>query len=498
MKLKRLLKDIPVQEVKGSKEINISGLCANSKLVAPGNLFIAKKGTTDDGMRYIPEAIAAGASAILTDMYDPSLKQTVQIIHPDVQKIEAALAAEFYHFPSDDLFMVGITGTNGKTTTSFMTKYLLDAFHGPCGLIGTIEYIIGAHRYQATRTTPDVISNQKMLREMLSQGCRSAVMEVTSHALDQGRVENIEYDVVLFTNLTVDHLDYHQTMERYCQSKKRLFRQLGQLKRKTEQAKVAIVNQDSPWKSQIVEDCQAAVFTYGIDQPADLQASQIHLSNHGTELQLIYQGKSYPCCIPFIGRFNVYNCLGAVSVALAKGIGMEKLIDKLGSMPSVRGRLEPVKNALGLKIYVDYAHSDDALENVLKTLTELKKGRIITVFGCGGDRDRSKRPKMAAACERYSDISILTSDNPRSEDPKEICQEAAQGFCRSDSYLIELDRQAAIQQAIEMANEQDMILIAGKGHETYQTFAHKTIEFDDCKVAADICAHLNPIRSSND
>lgn len=490
MKLKRLLKDIPVEDVKGSKDVVISGLCANSQSVGPGNLFIAKKGKTDDGVRYIPEAIAAGACAILTDMYDPSLKNVVQIIHPHVQTIEGALAAEYYHYPSDDLFMVGITGTNGKTTTSFMIKYLLDAFQGPCGLIGTIEYIVGMHRYQATRTTPDVISNHKMLREMLNQGCRSAVMEVTSHALDQGRVEKIEYDIAVFTNLTVDHLDYHGSMENYCKSKNQLFRHLGKSKRKPQSVKTAIVNQDSQWTAQILEGCEAAVFRYGIDQPADLRACHIRLGNQGTDLDLLYKEKSYPCYIPFIGRFNVYNCLAAISVALVKGIRLEKIIDKLALLQPVRGRLEPVKNALGLKIYVDFAHSDDALENVLKTLNELKQGRIITVFGCGGDRDRTKRPKMAAVCERYSDLSILTSDNPRSEDPEVICQEAAKGFTHSDSYLIEIDRQAAIQKAIELATKQDIILIAGKGHETYQIFAHKTIEFDDCKVAADICAQM--------
>lgn len=490
MKLKRLLKDILIQQVKGSKDITLTGLCANSKLVAPGNLFIAKKGQADDGMRYIPEAVEAGAAAILTDMYDPSFKQVVQLIHPNVKEVEASLAAEYYQHPSDELFMVAITGTNGKTTTSFIIKHLLDRLKGPCGLIGTIEYIVGNHRYQATRTTPDVISNHRLLREMINQGCQSAVMEVTSHALDQGRVDKIDYDVAIFTNLTAEHLDYHHSMEKYCQTKKQLFTHLGRESRKKKGKKTAIINSDSPWAKQIIDQCSAQILTYGIDDKnADLYASDIRLGNGGTELTIHYQGRSVLFNWTLIGRFNVYNCLGAIAMVLSQGYLLEDLAEKMSLLPAVKGRLEPVRNELGFKIYVDFAHSDDSLVNVLQTLNELKTKRIITVFGCGGDRDRAKRSRMAAASERYSDFSILTSDNPRTEDPNQICQEASKGFSKSD-YLIEVDRRLAIQKAIEMAKADDIVLIAGKGHENYQIFAHKTIEFDDCKIASDICVQL--------
>lgn len=492
MKLKKLIKDIPDCQVKGSKEILITGISVNSRVIAPGNLFIAKKGKTFDGGQFIPEAIQAGASAIATDLYDPSLKQVAQVIHPNIASIESILAANYYEHPSHELFMVGITGTNGKTTTSFIVKNLLDCFTGSCGLIGTIEYILGDHRYQATRTTPDVTSNHKMLREMLTHGCRSAVMEVTSHALDQGRVDKIDFDIAIFSNLTLDHLDYHGTMENYGKVKRRLFEQLGKEKSKKKREKWAIVNQDSSWTPYMLQGCVANILSYGIDNNADLKASNIRLEQQGTRALVTHQGKSIDCYWPLVGRFNVYNCLAAMAVALSQNLPLELVSTYMSKVAFVRGRLQPVNNKLGLQIYVDFAHSDDALLNVLATLKEIqtRSGRLIVIFGCGGDRDRAKRPKMAEACECYADLCIVTSDNPRSEDPHIICEEIIRGFSKPGIYQVELDRKAAIQKAIEMARPEDILLIAGKGHETYQVFAHKTIEFDDCKVAAEACDQL--------
>lgn len=484
MKLKKLFKDIPAVQIRGSKEIEITGICANSKFVAPGNLFVAKKGFTSHGGRYIPEAVSAGAVAILTDIYDPSFKSITQIIHPDPASIEGQVAFKYYEEAADQLFMVGITGTNGKTTSSFLVRHLLTKVKGPCGLIGTIEYVIGEHRYQAVRTTPDVFSNHRMLRDMWKFGCRSAVMEVTSHALDQGRVAEIDFDVAIFTNLTLDHLDYHKTMEQYCLAKNRLFRSLSK-------NGSAIVNADSDWSKKILEGCQAKVYTYGIDNDAGIKASDIRLSSEGTTFLLAFQGETVTCQTPLVGRFNVYNTLCAVATALTQKVPLAQIAEMLKDCPFVPGRLEPVPNARGLKIYVDFAHSDDALRNVFETLNELKKGRIITVFGCGGDRDFIKRPKMAEVCEQYSDISIVTSDNPRSEEPEKIGREIIQGFKCHDSYIVELDRRVAIRRAIELAMPDDIILIAGKGHEKTQIFAHTTIEFDDCKVAKEACEELS-------
>lgn len=492
MKLKKLIKNIPIQLVKGSKEIEITGICVNSKLVAPGNLFVAKKGSALDGSQFIPEAISAGASAILTDIFDPSLKEITQLVHPDVTSIESQLAAHYYQFASRELFMVGITGTNGKTTTSFITKHLLEALGNSCGLIGTIEYVIGQQRYQATRTTPDVASNHKMLREMVLHGCQAAVMEVTSHALDQGRVNHVEFDVAVFTNLTVDHLDYHHTMDGYCLAKNRLFSTMNTSKKYKKYAKTAVVNSDSPWHKRMLENSSAAVMTYAIDTKADLQASNIDMTGPGTSFDITYKENTITCFSPLTGRFNVYNVLAAISVALTKGFALDNIVECLSSFSVVPGRLEQVLNSRGLRVFVDFAHSDDALTNVLECLKEIKgDGKIITVFGCGGDRDQTKRPLMARAAEEHSDICIVTSDNPRSEEPSKIAEQIVKGFKSAKNHLVELDRYKAIEKAIAMASKDDIILIAGKGHEPYQVFSHKIIEFDDRKVAAELLKRGN-------
>lgn len=490
MKLKKLIKDIPRAVIKGSKELEITGVCANSKFVAPGNLFIARKGRADDGMLYIPEAVSAGAVAVLTDIYDPLLaKRVTQVIHPDIAALEGRVAAEYYQHPSDQMFMVGITGTNGKTTTSFLVRHLLSAIDGTCGLIGTIEYIIGQHRYQATRTTPDASSNHKMLREMVLQGCRNAVMEVTSHALDQNRVDCIRFDTAVFTNLTLDHLDYHETMENYCEAKRQLFLSLDPARKKAchPHPKMAIVNADSSWHKEILSGCRAAVLTYGIENSADLKAEDLRLTPEGAQMTLWYKGEKTILKTPLVGRFNAYNTLAAVGVALSRGLPLDKIAKALETAPPVPGRLEPVPNPLGIKIYVDFAHSDDALKNVLDTLAEFKRGKIITVFGCGGNRDATKRPKMAEVCQGRSDVIVITSDNPRGEDPEEILRQIAAGFAPGVRYIKEADRSLAIEKAISLAEPDDIVLIAGKGHETQQIFAHKIIDFDDRKAALEIC-----------
>lgn len=490
MKLKKLLKELPGIQVKGSKDLDITGICSNSKLAAPGNLFIARKGMAEDGARYIPEAIAAGAVAIVTDLFDPLLDKSItQILHPHVSELESLIAAHYYQFASNEMLMVGITGTNGKTTTSFLVKHLLDTFHGPCGLLGTIEYIIGQHRYQATRTTPDAVSTQKLLREMALHGCKSAVMEVTSHALDQHRVDCIDFDVAVFTNLTRDHLDYHHTMDAYRLAKNKLFRSLDPTKQKKEHPypKLAIINADSPSHQKIVEGCRTDILTYAIEADADLRMESYELSPSGTKMVVNFQGKRAEMIWPLVGRFNAYNGLAAIAVGLSRHLPLEKIVKVLETAPFVPGRLQMVPNPLGLKIYVDFAHSDDALLNVLECLQEFTKGRIFTVFGCGGNRDPTKRPKMAQVCQKHADFSIVTSDNPRDEDPLEIIKQIVAGFSVKDRYMVEPDRYAAIEKAIGLATPDDMILIAGKGHETYQIFAHKTVDFDDRKVALEIC-----------
>ncbi len=490
MKLKKLLKNISGIVVRGSKEIEITGISSNSKSIAPGNLFIAKKGLTYDGACFIPDAVAAGASAVLTDLYNPFYPQIVQLVHPHVDLMEAKLARAYFNDADRSLFLIGITGTNGKTTTSYLVKFLLDHLHSPCGLIGTIEWIIGQHVFPSSQTTPDVITNYKLFQDMAASGCRNCIMEVSSHALHQGRVNGIEYDVAVFTNLTQDHLDYHSDMENYAAAKATLFSSLASVKgsRKPEFSKTAVVNADSFWHPRMLRNCNAQVITYGIDAPCNLKAEGIRLSSTGMQMQICYHAKRYPFESSLIGRFNVYNCLAAIGVGLVRGFSMEEILNVLSKFPKVPGRLERVPNPKQLPIFVDYAHTDDALTNVLQTLNEIKTGRLITVFGCGGSRDQGKRPKMGAVVESLSDVAIITSDNPRQEDPDAIIRQILTGFKSPAQAIVIADRAEAIKTAVKIAKPKDLILIAGKGHETYQIFSHQTINFDDRLVAQQACS----------
>jgi UDP-N-acetylmuramoyl-L-alanyl-D-glutamate--2,6-diaminopimelate ligase len=478
MKLKKLITGLPIEIYKGGQDIEITGLCIHSKLVAPGNLFIAKKGSVDDGSKYIEEAIDSGAVAVLSDLPNPFLKNSVQLIHPNPAEVEAELAARFYNNPSKSLFVIGITGTNGKTTTSYLIKHFLDQLGIACGLIGTIEYIIGSYHFEAKLTTPDIITNQKLLKEMVKQGCLASVIEVSSQGLAQDRCKYIDFDVAIFTNLTQDHLDYHKTMEAYANEKAKLFNSL-------DPHKIAIVNYESPWTAVITQQCKAPLLTYGFSQEADLYADAIQLSACNTEFRVHYRSEQADFKSNLIGRYNILNSLCAIGTCLAKGIPLRNLPPLLNTFKPVSGRLEKVETSRKLNIFVDYAHTPDALEKVLACLREIKQGKIITVFGCGGDRDRGKRAKMGKAAEEGSDFTIITSDNPRSEVPQTICSEIASGFSRTDFTII-VDRKEAIAKAIEMASGKDLILIAGKGHETYQHFSFQTIPFDDRKVAQEL------------
>lgn len=487
MKLKALFKDIAVESVKGSREVEITGISTNSKVVGPGNLFIAKKGSNHDGRLFIPEAINAGAAAILSDFYDPTLKDVVQIVHPQSAMLEATLAARYYHFPSDELFTVGITGTNGKTTTAALVKHLMDSIDKPCGLIGTIEYIIGEHHYPASLTSPDVVSNHKMLREMVLQGCKAAVMETSSHGLEQGRLQFIDFDAAIFTNLSHDHLDYHGTMENYCLAKNRLFRELHRHVNDKRGEKVAIVNADDPWATMILEGCDAPTQTFGMASQANVTASDIVLNLKESRFMVRHHEKRVPFFLPLIGKHNIQNALAVVTLGLSLGVPLEKLADIMSQAPQVKGRLERVSNDLGLNIFVDFAHTPKALENVLSVMRELTQGKVITVFGCGGNRDALKRPVMAQAAEKFSDFTIVTTDNARSEDPGAIAQDIVAGFSGHAAYTVELDRREAISKAIQSAKNGDTILIAGKGHESRQLFMHQVVEFSDADVAKACC-----------
>jgi UDP-N-acetylmuramoyl-L-alanyl-D-glutamate--2,6-diaminopimelate ligase len=470
MKLKQLFKDINVTW-KGSKETDITSITANSKSVAPGTLFIARRGKTGDGHRFIAEAISAGALAILTDTYDPFLSIT-QIIHPDVNGLEVLLAKRFYHDPAKKLSIFGVTGTSGKTTTTFLMKYLLE---DRSGLIGTVSWMTGKKVLPASLTTPDFLTLMQLFHEMNSEGCKSVVMEVSSHAIDQGRVKEIEFAAAIYTNLSQDHLDYHHTMEEYAEVKSRLFAHAG----------ISIINGDDPWAPLMIRHAKK-VLRYGLNPEFELFASDLELSSSGMTFNVHWQQETVSFNTVLIGRFNVYNILAATALALSQGMPLQMIAKKLESFSGVPGRLERVANPKNFQVFVDYSHKPDALKNVLQTLSELKKGRLITIFGCGGDRDVQKRPQMASISENFSDLTIVTNDNPRSEDPVEIAKQVISGF-QKKAYLVELDRKKAIQQALQLAKPDDIILIAGKGHETYQVFSSQTIPFDDREVVKEAC-----------
>jgi UDP-N-acetylmuramoyl-L-alanyl-D-glutamate--2,6-diaminopimelate ligase len=351
---------------------------------------------------------------------------------------------------------------------------------GPCGLVGTISWMTGKKVLPASLTTPDLLTLMQLFNEMVEEKCKSAIMEVASHALDQGRVKDVPFKVAIYTNLSQDHLDYHKTMEEYAEVKSRLFISL-------EPSGVAIINGDDAWSSTMIKSCRAKIIRYGLQKDFDLYASHLDISSHGMKFEVHWQGETVLFKTVLIGRFNIYNILAATAGALTQGMCLNAIAKKLENFLGVPGRLERVVNQKNLQVFVDYSHKPDALKNVLQTLTELKKGRIITVFGCGGNRDADKRPQMAAIAESLSDITIVTNDNPRNEDPQEIAKQIITGF-KNKNYLIELDRKKAITQALKLAKQDDIILIAGKGHETYQIFAHQTIVFDDKQMVKEACS----------
>lgn len=479
MKLKTLLQGMDVQ-IKGKKEIEITGICSHSKKIAPGDLFIARKGVQTDGSLFIEEALAAGAVAVMTDLYNPFLEVT-QIIAQSPQQLEAEVASRFYHHPSRSLFLVGITGTNGKTTTCYLIKHLIEQKPHECGLVGTIESIIGDHRLPSALTTPDIITLNHYLSEMLHQKCTAAVMEVTSHAMIQERAKGLEFDVGVFTNLSQDHLDYHGSMEEYADAKALFFQQLAHQTHKP--AKKAVMNLDDPYMSRLLKGCALPVLTYSINnQSADLYTENLTLSSKGISFIAHYAGKKCAVHTTLVGRFNVYNSLAAMGVALTYGMSLEDIAHKFSSFPHVPGRLQKVQTSRCNNVYVDFAHTDQALENVLLTLKEFAEGKIITVVGCGGDRDKEKRPKMARVAEQYSDVLVFTSDNPRNEDPQSIIQDMLSGIKRNSSVQVEVDRKKAIQYALSLAKQEDIVLIAGKGHERTQIFKDKVVTFSDITV----------------
>ncbi len=479
-KLDALLKGLEPLSVKGSRHVQLSGLAYDSRQVRPGFLFFALPGENRDGGEFLDDAVKRGAVAVVSEAERPGYRDVTQVCVRSAREAMARMAHAFYGDPSAALKMVGITGTNGKTTVSFMVRDLLTAAGLAPGLIGTIQYQMGERCIPATRTTPESLDLAAMLDQMVHAGSRGAVMEVSSHGLVQQRVLGIEYDVGVFTNLTRDHLDYHQTMESYFEAKALLFRSLGL----GAKSATAVINADTEWGARlaVLPGLKAEVLAFGLEMEAQVRARDIHCSAGGSDFIADSPWGSERFHLNLLGRFNISNALAAASACGALGVPWKDCAEVLAAMKPVPGRLEQILNRKGLLVFVDYAHTDDALAHVLQTLREITARRLIVVFGCGGRRDRAKRPLMGAVAARLADFSIITSDNPRNEDPVEIVVQVASGFGFSETFVMEIDRRKAIARALAMAGEGDTVLIAGKGHENYQEFANTVAPFDDREV----------------
>jgi UDP-N-acetylmuramoyl-L-alanyl-D-glutamate--2,6-diaminopimelate ligase len=480
MQLKTLLRATPVRQVIGTPDRAVESIAYDSRRVQRNGMFVALRGEKSDGHEFIGQAIEKGASVIVAEREEKNPRATCVVVE-DTRTALADFSATFYGYPARKLKLAGVTGTNGKTTTTFLIKHICERAGLRCGLIGTVRYEIGERVLPAIRTTPESLDLQELLAQIANAGCKAAAMEVSSHALAQDRTRGLEWNVAVFTNLTQDHLDFHGTMQSYFESKMRLFTGLpNQKKRKP----VAIVNIDDRYGEKLLEkiDKRIAVITYGMGVRADFRASNYRVEFSGTSYQLDARGKSYLVRVPLIGRFNVTNSMAALAAVSALGINLRDAVFSLGKSPQVPGRLELVPAKRQFQIFVDYAHTPDALGNVLKTLRELEPNRLIAVFGCGGNRDRQKRPLMAEIVDRHADYAIITSDNPRKENPETIIAEIERGF-RSNRYEKITDRTQAISRAVALARPRDIVLIAGKGHENYQEFADHTVPFDDIQVA---------------
>jgi UDP-N-acetylmuramoyl-L-alanyl-D-glutamate--2,6-diaminopimelate ligase len=480
MQLTDLIQRLNVKSIQGPVDREITGVRYDSRRIAPGDLFVAVRGAAFDGHSFIGQAIDKGAVAVVGEQTALSQRATTIVVEDSRQAL-ALLGATFFGNPSRNLKMIGVTGTNGKSTSTFLIKHLLEHAGQSTGLIGTVQYEIGERLLPAPRTTPESLDLQELLSKCVEAGCRNVVIEVSSHALSQGRANEIEFTVGVFTNLTRDHLDFHRGMKDYFEAKARLFESLRQSGNKDRKA---VINVDDPYGQQLVGRYgrDLSIVTYGLGARADFRASDFKIEMNGTSYRLDAKDKSYLVRLPLIGRFNIYNSLAALATARAVGLDVRNAVLALAKAPQIPGRLEAVPAKRKFQVFVDYAHTDDALLNVVKTCRDLNPSRLILVFGCGGNRDRTKRPLMGAIADQYADFAFITSDNPRKEDPEEILRDVEAGF-QHKNYEKIVDRREAIARAITMAQPRDIVLIAGKGHEKYQEFSDHTIPFDDVEIA---------------
>ncbi|UCE22004.1 MAG: UDP-N-acetylmuramoyl-L-alanyl-D-glutamate--2,6-diaminopimelate ligase [Candidatus Aminicenantes bacterium] len=481
MKLKDVLAGVPLLGFNGNKTEDIQGIAYSSKNVQPGFLFTALKGMKTDGLEFIEEALLHGAVAVLSDRPKPENFTQTWIQVSDIREALALSSANFYSHPSRKMKVIGITGTKGKTTITYILEEILKKSRFVPGVIGTISYRGSKMTIPAERTTPEAPDIQRILCEMLSHGVTHCIMEVSSHALDLKRVMGIAFDVVAFVNLSGDHLDYHKTMEKYFEAKKRLFF-LNHKKR------MAVVNEDDPWGKKLISQLPTEALTFGIDPGAMVRVENFSLNAKGIAASVKYPKGRLSISSPLLGKPNLYNILASVALALTLNLPPSAIKEGIASLKGVPGRFEEIENSLGLHIFVDYAHTDDALKNLLETVRELDPKRIILVFGAGGDRDKTKRPRMGEAAGTLADWTIITSDNPRSEEPMAIISDIEKGIQKTgtQNYQIIPDRREAIEQALSLGEKGDYILVAGKGHEDYQIIKDKITHFDDAEVIREI------------
>lgn len=473
-------------EIKGNKDNIVSGIASDSREVKPGYIFVCIKGLNVDGHNYIDKAIANGATAIVVSE-EVNVPTDIAVIKVDnTREAMLKIAAAIYGDPSQKMRMIGVTGTNGKTTTTHIISHILQENGYKTGIIGTVNVNIAGKILPAHNTTPDAAELQSILNMMVAEKVDYCLMEVSSHALDLRRVSGIEFDEAVFTNLTQDHLDYHKSFENYFAAKAKLFASVN-AQDQYKNNKGNIINLDDEYGSKMLELCQYNTLTYAINSDADLKAINIEIDSKNTKFDLSYKNTIHSVKTSISGLFNVYNTLAAIGSCLLEGLNLEDIIRALSTFKAVPGRFELVEEGQPFAVVVDYAHTPDGLENILKTAKDIVENEIIVVFGCGGDRDATKRPIMGAIASKYADKIIVTSDNPRTEDPQKIVEQVATGVHDNlrlgSSYKVIVDRKMAIKEAINMAQRGDIVMIAGKGHEDYQILKDKTIHFDDREVA---------------
>lgn len=486
MVLKDLLQGIKILEATGLDK-KVEGLHYDSRQIKQGHIFVCIKGYRTDGHLYIDDALNRGAAGLVVER-DVRVPQGISLVRVDDSRLTLAqMAANFYRHPSRSLTLIGVTGTNGKTTVTHLIEAVLSAGGQKTGIIGTIWNKIGQQKLPVVRTTPESLDLQALLGGMVKAGVDAVSMEVSSHALYLHRVSGCEFDVGVFTNLTQDHLDFHESFDEYKAAKMLLFKGLGRERTKGRPC-YAVVNIDDPIGQEIVRNTDVSVVTYGIHNDADVKAENIQLNATGTSFTVVYNQETIPISVSLPGKFNVYNCLAAFCVGLKEGVPPALLSSALKGVKGVPGRFELVDEGQDFTVIVDYAHTPDGLENVLKTARGITSGRLITVFGCGGDRDQGKRPLMGRLSGDISDYTVITSDNPRSEDPEKIIEQIEDGIRenRDTRYTTIIDRYEAIRHAVHSAREGDCVVIAGKGHETYQIIGDQVLPFDDHQVAREI------------